>query len=129
MFWTFDQLVSYWTDCSLYATGVACFETGVSDEATWLSRTPIIVNAVLIGSLLQRTSLNSLNAVDTLASVESLMLGAVFQYILLSDLFSFTHNPAYIVFLLVAIAVEAAVGMLVLLCSVNSGISIVFSDK
>lgn len=62
-----------------------------------------------------------------MATVESILLGSIFQYVFLLDLFSLSHNPANVVFLLVAVSVEAAVGMLVLLCAVRAGISVVFS--
>lgn len=128
MFWTLDQFVTCWFDCSFSSLDYGTYVVDFSQGSLWQSQLPVVVNSVLLGVLLQRTALNTLNVVDTMATVESILLGSIFQYIFLLDVFALSFNPAYVVFLLVVVSVEAAVGMLVLLCSVRSGISVVFVD-
>lgn len=128
MFWTLDQFVACWFDCNFASFDCGTYVVDFSQGSLWQSQLPVVVNSVLLGVLLQRTALNTLNVVDTMATVESILLGSIFQYIFLLDVFSLSFNPAYAVFLLVAVSVEAAVGMLVLLCAVRAGISVVFVE-
>lgn len=128
MFWTLDQFVTSWFDCSLSFFDCGTYVVDFSQGTLWQSQLPVVVNSVFLGILLQRTALNTLNVVDTMATVESILLGSIFQYIFLLDTFALSYNPAYVVFLLVAVSVEAAVGMLVLLCSVRAGISVIFLE-
>lgn len=127
MFWTLDQFVSCWFGYSSAFFDCSLSNDMLSSGSLWQSQLPVIVNSALLGVLLQRTALNTLSVIDAMATVESILLGSIFQYVFLLDLFSLSHNPANVVFLLVAVSVEAAVGMLVLLCAVRAGISVVFS--
>lgn len=127
MLWTLDQFVSCWFGYSSVSFDCSLSNGVLSSGSLWQSQLPVIVNSALLGVLLQRTALNTLSVIDAMATVESILLGSIFQYVFLLDLFSLSHNPANVVFLLVAVSVEAAVGMLVLLCAVRAGISVVFS--
>lgn len=83
----------------------------------------------MVGIYLQRIAILSTNSVDAMASVELILLSAIFNFSLSSELLNYAHNPAVIVFLLVCVAVEAAMGMVILLCCLHVGFSVTFQDK